>query len=188
MIDVGFGGDGATRPVRLVEDQPQQNLGTQEIRLIKDHIPSQADRRPETKLWIYQYRNNIDKPWNSFYAFAEIEAMEADFGIMNWFTSSNPISPQLGEVLAVKFLRRPKDDGSGDQEIYGKRLLVNELVKANLGGRTEVVQHCVSENERIEALKLWFGIILTQEERDGIRGWRTELKKSSLFQEKNGAS
>lgn len=39
VCDVAFGGDGATKPLPLLENQVTHNMGTQEIRLIKDHIP-----------------------------------------------------------------------------------------------------------------------------------------------------
>ena len=74
------------------------------------------------------------------------------------------------------FLRRLSKDAAGGSEIYGKRMLVNGVVKENLGGKTKVVQECQTEAERVEALKTWFGIRLSEEEINSIRGWHTELK------------
>jgi arylamine N-acetyltransferase len=176
ILDVGFGGDGPTKPMPLLHNQPQTNLGAQEIRLIRDWIPMQLHRTESSKLWIYEYRNGQDKEWNAFYAFSETEAMEADLHVMNWFAGGHPTSHQRANQLLVKFLRRPKGDSSGDEEIFGKRMLVNEVVKENLGGRTQIVQVCRSEDERIEALEKWFGLKLTEEEKQGIKGWTTELK------------
>jgi arylamine N-acetyltransferase len=175
-LDVGFGGDAPTKPMPLRHNQPQTNLGTQEVRLMHDWIPTQLHRTESSKLWIYEYRNGPDKEWNAFYAFSETEAMEADFQVVNWFAGSHPTSHHRATQLLVKFLRRPKDDGSGDDEIFGKRMLVNEVIKENLGGRTQIVQVCKTEDERTEALEKWFGIRLTEEEKQGIRGWSTELK------------
>lgn len=176
MLDVGFGGDGATVPVPLVENQPTPNIGTQEIRLARDFLPDQTLRDdPARQMWIYQYRNAADREWNSFYAFSElVEFLPADFHVMNWYTGSAAESFQTFTTLVVKFLRRAGEDGEG--EVYGKRMLVNGVVKENLGGRTKVVKECVSEAERVEALREWFGIELTAEERDSIRGHVTELK------------
>ncbi|KAL6705111.1 hypothetical protein ACN47E_007370 [Coniothyrium glycines] len=176
-VDVGFGGDGATHPVPLMHDQPHTNLGTQEIRLWRDWIPNQLHRTEETKLWIYEYRNSERAAWNAFFAFGETEAMEPDFHNLNWYTGSHPESFQTFTCIVVKFLRRPVEEGAqDDQEIYGKRMLINGLVKENVGGKTSVVQDCQTEEERLEALKKWFGIVLTEEEKKGIRGWGTELK------------
>lgn len=175
-MDVGFGGDGPTRPMPLIHDRPQVNLGGQEVRLMHDWIPTQLHRRESSKLWIYEYRNGKDKPWNSFYAFSETEAMEADFHVINHFTGTAPDSHHTITQLLVKFLRREKEDGTGDQEIYGKRMLVNALVKENLGGKTKIVEECKTEEDRVRVLKEWFGITLTAEEREGIKGSATELK------------
>ncbi|KAJ4372903.1 hypothetical protein N0V83_003194 [Neocucurbitaria cava] len=184
-LDVGFGGDGPTAPVQLVHNRPQPNLGSQEIRLWHDWIPTQLHRTAETKLWIYQYRNGPGLEWNSFYAFdAEAEAMEADFATLNWYTGMHPESFQTYTCLVVKFLRRDKQpaangqqgQGEGeDQEIYGKRMLVEGVVKENLGGKTMIVEECLTEGQRLEALQKWFGMTFTDEEKAGIRGWGTEL-------------
>jgi hypothetical protein len=78
--------------------------------------------------------------------------------------------------MIVKFLRRPKSGDVGEAEIYGKRMLIDGIVKENLGGKIKVVEDCKTEEERLEALKKWFRIRLTNEERTGIQGWGTELR------------
>lgn len=159
-------------------DQVIRNIGIQDIRLIRDHIPSQVNRRPENKMWIYDFRNSLTAPWHAFYAFYDVEFTEADFGVMNWFTGCSPLSPQLDNVLVIKFLRRARENGEVE-EVYGKRMMVNGTVKENLGGKTVVVHECRTEAERVGALEEWFGIHLTKDERDGIRVWKTELTGSS---------
>ncbi|KAH7348797.1 hypothetical protein BKA65DRAFT_594557 [Rhexocercosporidium sp. MPI-PUGE-AT-0058] len=105
MLDVGFGGDGATKPLPLISGHITNNLGTQEIRLIHSTIPQQVDQ--SKLLWIYQYRNAQDKEWNSFYAFPETEFTEADFEVMNFYTSTCTAETnfQTRRVLIVRFLR-----------------------------------------------------------------------------------
>lgn len=122
-------------------------------------------------MWIYECRNGSeeDKPWNAFYCFSDkVEWSAADFDVCNWFTGCSPDSFQTTTVLVVKFLRR-------GEEVYGKRMLVNGLVKENLGGRTRLVQECQTEEERVKALKEWFGIELTDEEKKAIEGFQTAL-------------
>jgi arylamine N-acetyltransferase len=178
-VDVGFGGDGATAPVQLLHNHPQKNLGSQELRLWHDWIPTQLHRTEETKLWIYQYRNGSEHEWHSFYAFSEAEAMEADYDNLNWYTGSHPESFQTYTCIIVKFLRCPKlsaNSNEGDQEVYGKRMLINGVVKENLGGKTKVVEDCTTEKQRLQALEKWFGMTFTEEEKAGIQGWGTELR------------
>ena len=119
--------------------------------------------------------------WNAFYCFPEVEFLPEDFEIMNHFVGTHPSSFQTRMVLVVKFLRRAAgegEDGEGDQEevIYGKKMVVDGVVKENLGGKTSVVKVCESESERVRVLKEVFGILLTEEQRDGIRGRVAELK------------
>jgi hypothetical protein len=51
-------------------------------------------------------------------------------------------------------------------------------VKENICGKTLVVETCATEDARITALRRWFGIELTEEERRGILGWKTQLRPS----------
>lgn len=94
---------------------------------------------------------------------------------MNWFTGSSPDSFQTFTVVVVKFLRTEAGEGE-DSRVYGKVMLVNGDVKLNTRGKTEVVKVCKSEEERVGALKKYFGIVLTEEERLGIVGHVAELK------------
>lgn len=166
--DVGFGGDGPTKPLLLSETESQTyNLGPQEVRLHWDALPESDD--PTHKQWIYQYRNSPHQAWNSYYAFPEFEFFDADLSNMNYWTSQSPDSFQRHQVLAVRFLR----EGA---EIVGKVMLADGVVKRNMGGKTVVIKECAMEAERIEALDEYFGIRLTQEQIEGIVGTTTELK------------
>ncbi|KAI1126183.1 hypothetical protein F5Y10DRAFT_245340 [Nemania abortiva] len=173
-VDIAFGGDCATLPMPLVDGLVHQNIGAQQIRLVRDWIPTQAKRTDEHKLWIYEYRNGPDKPWNPFYCFALVEFMPNDWDVINVFASTSPKSWQTKTVIAIKFLRRTRDD-DGREEIYGKRMLVNDVVKENLGGRTVVVHECKSEGDRVAALEKYFDLYLTEEEKNGIKGWQAAL-------------
>jgi arylamine N-acetyltransferase len=174
MLDVGFGGDGATKPLPLISEHVTQNLGTQEIRLLHSAIPQQVDQ--SQKLWIYQYRNEKDKEWNSFYAFPEAEFLPADFEVMSFFTSQSmgETNFQTRTVLIVRFLLGRVGDGE-EEGIVGKVMLVNGEVKRNDGGKTRVVMTCKNEEERVKALKKHFEIELTEEEINGIKGRNVEL-------------
>lgn len=158
-----------------------RNMGTQDARLTRDFMPGQMSRDPAHKMWQYQCRNAETLPWTTFYVFSDaVEWLVADFGLINCFTGVSMNSHAVTNVLMVKFLRRPvaaDECGDGElQEVYGKRMLVNGVVKENLGGRTQVVQECRSEADRVEALRKWFGVELTEEERLAIGGHFSEIK------------
>lgn len=164
-------------PMPLIDGLIHQNLGTQQIRLFRDWIPTQVQRTEESKLWIYQYRNSAEKEWNSFYSFPGVEFMALDWGVVNYWMTTHPTSHQRFNVLCIKFLRRLKECGDDDEyEIYGKRMLVNGVVKENLGGKTYVIAECRTEEERVAALKKYFEITLAEEEILGIVGYKSELR------------
>jgi arylamine N-acetyltransferase len=207
VCDVAFGGDGPTTPLPLKDDVVALNLGTQEIRytrarilqstpkpfaetqngvspkLIPGHdnispseFPPGAEDDPFT-FWVYQYRNKSDAPWNSYYIFQTTPYMYLDFRSLSFAASTagpNGGSPfQTTTVLTVKFLRH-----QGESKIYGKRMMVNNVIKetVNKTGPTRVLYTCRTEQERIQALKEYFGITLTEEEVEGIRGRITEIR------------
>jgi arylamine N-acetyltransferase len=173
MLDVGFGGDGATKPLPLISGHIVQNLGPQEIRLIYSTITQQTDQ--SKKLWIYQYRNGADREWNSFYCFPEFEFLPQDFEIMNYFTSTSQGATnfQTRTVLIVRFLRG--EVGGEEEQIVGKVMLVNGEIKRNMGGKTELVKVCETERERVKAVEEYFAITLTEEEKEAVRGRNVEL-------------
>lgn len=173
MVDVGFGGDQATKPVPLVHGHAITNLGSQEIRLIWDTIPQQLDQTK--KLWIYQYRNSTSADWNSFYCFGEFEFLPEDFEIVNYYTSTNVTAAnfQTRTVIGVRFLR---GRGEGEEEeVVGKVMLVDREVKRNDGGRTRLEYVCKTEEERVKVLRNTFGIRLTEEEIHGVKGRTIDL-------------
>lgn len=92
---------------------------------------------------------------------------------MNFYTSQNQSATnfQTSRVLIVRFLRGGKDG----EDIVGKVMLIDGEVKRNMGGKTEVVTICRDEQERVHVLGQVFGITLTEEEKEGIKGRNVEL-------------
>lgn len=178
--DVGFGGDGPTSPLLLnanaagKEPQVVQNLGAQEIRLRHGIFPDTV--RPEAnKVWLYEYRNGSSAAWNTYYAFGETEASQWDLECANFWVAAHPESFQRKQILAVKFIRASAGDKSVD--IVGKVMLADGVLKENMGGKTRVLKECRTEEERVEVLQKHFDIHLTDEQREGIKSFETELKE-----------
>ncbi|KAK0755021.1 arylamine N-acetyltransferase 2 [Schizothecium vesticola] len=179
VLDAGFGGDGPTQPMPLVEGLVHHNsVGTQEVRYSRGWLGGKSRFVPpgdDRRLWIYEYRNGVEKGWNAFYAFdADFEFLEGDFGVMSHYTSTAEASFQTRAVLVVRFLRGEGEDGG--VRVKGKVMMAGPVVKRNLGGKTEVIKVCETEAERVDALREWFGIVLTEEEAGSIRGRVSELR------------
>ncbi|KAE8167364.1 hypothetical protein BDV40DRAFT_312665 [Aspergillus tamarii] len=169
-LDVGFGGDGPTSPIPLLSGAAIQNLGTQEVRLLYDNISKESQR--QQKHWIYQYRNSVDKEWNSFCCYPDLEFFQEDFEVINRFAAWEFLQRDL--IVAVKFIRRGEEGEilqnqdllaripteADEVDIEGKIMLVNNEVKLNMGGRTRVIESLDTEVARMKALRKWFSICL----------------------------
>lgn len=128
-------------------------------------------------MWLYQVRNSPDVPWRAFYTFTDaVEWLPPDFALINRFTGVSTDSFAVTTVLLLKFLRRHEGDEGKSDEIYGKRMLVDGIVKENLGGKTTIVEECKTESERVQALRKWFGVVITEEQQAAIKGYMSELK------------
>lgn len=89
---------------------------------------------------------------------------------MNYYTSTSKTATnfQTKSILIVRFLRE-------EQAVVGKVMLVDGVVKRNMCGKTSQIKVCRTEDERIEALKEFFNITLTEEEKEGVKGRNVEL-------------
>ncbi|TKA51525.1 hypothetical protein B0A55_12039 [Friedmanniomyces simplex] len=67
----------------------------------------------------------------------------ADFEFMSYWTSTPPTVFQTFTVLVVLFLRNPRVEMPGKEEIYGKSMLVDGTIKENLGVKMTVLKECV---------------------------------------------
>ena len=113
------------------------------------------------------------------YAFStEVEFFKEDFEVMNLSTSTTSIF--VGLVCCVRTIlgdEVPESAATGDAETtVGQMILNGSTVKRRTGGVTEVLRVCETEEQRIEAMEKWFGLVLTDEEREGIMGRPTEIK------------
>ena len=57
-----------------------------------------------------------------------------------------------------------------DVVAVGKEMLSGAELKRNMGGRTQLVKTCTTEQERVDVLRDIFGLVLAEEERMGITG------------------
>jgi arylamine N-acetyltransferase len=168
LVDVGFGADGPVRPLPLISGHVCRGIGTQSLKL--EYRKLQQHNDPSQCVWIYSYRANDDAPWTEGYSFVEIEFFPADFEVINLSTMSLRQSFFTQVVLCVKMLL----DEHGNTE--GVLILFQNEVKTRTGGHTSVLERLESEQQRVRALEDRFGILLTKEQREGIKGLATELR------------
>ncbi|KAL4797187.1 putative N-acetyltransferase family protein [Aspergillus venezuelensis] len=176
MVDVGFGNNNPTSPLSLQSKTTAKNHPGTLMRLVKEPLPEAVDQ--SQKFWMYQVTYTTtpahETDWQTMYAFSEAETLPQDFAMMNVNTSQTPSSWFTQTVVCVKHIF----EESGDEEglrAAGMYVLTEREVKKRAGGKAEVVMKLENEEDRVEALKRWFGIELAEYEVQGIRGMGSEL-------------
>lgn len=168
MVDVGFGGNGATSPLLLTSNNIQPRLGSGSMRLINSKIAAHTD--PNQRLWIYQIRHSPTEEWESTYSFTETEFLPQDYEMMNFYTSQNRHSFFTYSILMAKMV---VDEGGN---LVGAVTMRDAVAKKKVGNEVVETRVCKSEGERLAVFRKWFGIRLTEEEERGIRGTVMELR------------
>ncbi|KAI9789245.1 MAG: N-terminal acetyltransferase [Peltula sp. TS41687] len=167
MVDVGFGAQGPTQPLPLVDGKVSAGIGPASLRVLWTNIPPNTD--PGQRLWVYQYRINDDSPWTTAYCFTELEFLPQDYTMMNYWTSTARTSLFTHKVICTKTI---VDD---EEEVVGSLILVGREFKRRVKGEKEILMICENEQQRIEGLKKWFGAEFTEDEQQGIMGTVTQL-------------
>ncbi|ATY65459.1 N-acetyltransferase family [Cordyceps militaris] len=171
VADVGYGGDAAMQPFPLISGTEFTVLAPRRGRLEYRSIDLHTD--PTQRLWVYSTRDSLDDdaaPWVEQYCFVELEHFAADYHQMNYYTSTNPQSFFMPHLLAVRALVEPDPATPGDVRLAGMLTYWRDEVRRRSEGSMErrVVDTATTEAERIAALEKWFGIPLTEAERESI--------------------
>ncbi|TLS20550.1 uncharacterized protein PpBr36_11230 [Pyricularia pennisetigena] len=192
LLDVGFGGYGPPQPVPLLEGaegiEPNglQHIGPRaEMRVVKQAIAQQVDHT--RRLWVYQFRSGPDEEWQPMCCFnSDFELLPEDIEILNTHGMSRTcfISRELllqrftttNEPLAAPGRTNMKNVMDGDLD--GSIVLYQNRLKWRRDGDLKLSLEFRTEAERIDALRLYFGIVLDKEETEGIKGTASEIRPS----------
>lgn len=168
MIDIGFGKQGPTRPLPLIDDHISKWGATEaEMRVTYN----QGSKPWVQGLWTYQHRNSPKDIWAPMYHFTNTEFLPGDFRIMNHSVSTSRTSFFTYRIIVTKMLLDKEMD-----DIVGAIILNQNEVKKHIQDKSEVLAELKTEEDRVEALAKHFGIFLTERERAGIRGTVAALK------------
>ncbi|KAM0269817.1 hypothetical protein ACHAQH_009654 [Verticillium albo-atrum] len=168
LIDVGYGADGPVHALPLSSGTVHPGLPGQQLKLDFKSLPQHRDQ--SQKVWVYSQRRGHD-PWQEIYHFPETEVLAADFEVLNFYNMS--LSLWATTVVAQRFVQ------GGDGQIDKTLLLVRDVVSVGDGEHKEQ-QHfekLLSEDQRVDAFKRHFGIVLTDTERRAIMGRQSEIIK-----------
>ena len=176
LTDGGFGGQGPSAPLALDPGGVCSQIAPAQMRVVKEPIPNNVDR--SQRPWIYQHRHNQDGPWVPMYCFVDLEFTPADIESMNFAPSRSRYTFFTHKVVACRFTTENEAEvcggpGTPDEdalrgEIDGSITINHDVLKWRRHGKKVVDMPFKSENERVKALKKYFGITLAEEDREAI--------------------
>lgn len=168
LVDVGFGTNGPTTPVKLVDgnEMPWGVTGDM-VRAVWRGLDE--FETPGEKCWVLQHGKEGSGEWSDVYAFTEIEFLPQDIKVVNFKTTGDVRGSLFNHmIIYMKTVM--------EEETVGLLSLVDGKVKRKVKGKSEDVGKLESEIDRWVGLEKSFGIVLGEQERLEIRGLRTELQ------------
>lgn len=201
FVDVGFGGNGPLEPIRLKHGQVVYGQGKQRHRLVK----RAGARRGMDLGWAMQIGEVLDDgdtteldkdvksavievaedgkrvKWSdgcNFYP--QVEFTERDYAVMSFATSTKKDATFQSIMMCARMLREDEipEEHKGEK---GRIVILDKFLRRKIGDKLEILKEFACEEERVEALKEWFGIVV---DRESIRGGRLEIKEASNDAEK----
>ncbi|KAH6615146.1 arylamine N-acetyltransferase 1 [Boeremia exigua] len=168
VVDVGMGSMGPNLPYPLQDGFETTSIAPRKIRLqFRAIAESYGDH--SNKLWCYDVchdpAGDEEDVWVPTYCFTETEFLPQDYEIMSWYTSTNGKSFFTKYVTSTTMIM-----DEAKEKIVGNTTLFKDTIRKAVGGSREVMKECTTEDERVDALKDFFDIDLTDEQRQGISG------------------
>jgi len=177
LVDVGFSSFSPVQPMQLKESAVAEVLnGKQEllVKLQQEHIPDNTHRsNVEQLLWVYKMKSTEEpgETWIPGYCFSEVEFLPNDFEVMNFFVCHSPTSWFRWHVVALVFLW-----DSEHENIEGTMTIMGDEVKERRHGVSKVVKKLNNEDERVQALREYLGIELTDVQKRSILRTVSQLR------------
>lgn len=195
LLDVGFGGNTALTPIPLPTTSPTTEVGNRKLTL-KPLLSTSHPSSPAS--YVYSHRASPSDPWTDAYALSREEFHAPDFVIMNLSTMSESIFTRTLVSVRAFFAdeawfagRDGSDAGEGRERgaIAGQLILVKNMLKYRLLNTpvgTKVADApewaedvplatFTTEDQRVDALRTYFGVELSAEERAAILDLSTAI-------------
>jgi len=169
IVDVGMGAMGPNLPIPIRDGFETTSVAPRRVRIQYRAIPeSYGVGEGSNKLWCYDVcytpkaeDDSTENVWTPIYCFTETEFLPQDYEMMSWFTSTHERSLFTRYVTSTLMIM-------DKEEIVGSITLFENSIKQSIGTERKVLQECKTEEERVAALREFFGIELTNEQRNGL--------------------
>lgn len=186
LCDVGFGPNEPVVPVPLVHGEVRPQMSPAESRLVYETLEENIS---DCKLWIHQHRFDARSEWSPTYCFSDIEVLPGDLEGLNLAPSIGRTSHFTQKIICVRFTTEdestenvdglPSSESIGRGEADGALILNHDTVKWRRRGQTVLDVDLKSEDDRLEALRKYWGIELDVEDRMAIVGTVSALENGS---------
>lgn len=186
LLDGGFGGSGPSKPVPLHHQEITHQIAPAQMRLCFESL--RQNLNSSYKVWVVQIRYDEaeDSNWTPIYSFPDFEFLPEDVEAMNLQPWLSPHTFFTHKVVAVRFTTSKECNGTKgpgspdehallDAEIDGAITLNQDVLTWRRSGKKVVQMPLRTESDRIEALLMYFGIKLSDEDVEGIRGTAAEI-------------
>lgn len=141
----------------------------------------------DTKVWVYMFKPGTGGEWTPLYCFTETEILPNDIPALNY---SPWLSPKIHFTQRVVCVRQTTDQetdppGIASEEaidsgvIDGTLIVDHDKFKWRRDGKTVKEMTFQSDDERVEVLKMYFGIELDSEDREAILGTSAAIPNTS---------
>lgn len=189
LLDGGFGPEGPSRPFPLNDGEVSGQIAPAQMRLLHESIPQNLDQ--SQKVWVTQHRYDESHDWKPIYCFVDFEFTPIDIEGMNFAPWLNKQTFFTHKVVAARFTTSKELDrdgngpGSPDEEtmegeIDGSLTINQDVMKWRRGGEKVVEWKFNTEEDRLQALKRYFGIQLAKEDEEAIAGTASALSANGL--------
>ncbi|KAK3303734.1 uncharacterized protein B0T15DRAFT_541080 [Chaetomium strumarium] len=173
LVDVGFGSNGPTHPIPLHDGVEFDGVPPARGRLQYRKLDEHTD--PNQRVWLYAVqaadREDSSSAWRDMYHFVETEFLPEDFEVMNLATMTAPQSFFVQSVMCMCTILDEQEERP-----VGLLILHRDYVKRRVGGEAGIIELFETEEQRVAALKKYFGIVLSAEEKKAIRGLASEIR------------
>jgi arylamine N-acetyltransferase len=168
-VDVGFGSHQPMQPVPLLDKHTFVQIAPRRGRL--EHRSISQHSEPSQRVWVYSTQEDASAPWVERNLIVETEFFRADYEAMNMSTMSAKTSFFVQNVMAMRaILNEETGVVDGIYTLFG-----NKVKRHMSNDDPQLVAELRTDEDRVRAIRDYFGVRLSDLEQRGIRGLPTEL-------------
>ncbi|KAK5167333.1 uncharacterized protein LTR77_007032 [Saxophila tyrrhenica] len=177
LVDVGFGPNEPTIPIPLSHGEVRPQEPPAESRVMFETL---EENTSGCKLWLMRHRARPEEEWKTMYCFSDVEILPGDLEGLNFAPWASRTSHFTQKIICVRFTTAKESmediDGLPSSEtveggdVDGQLVINQDKLSWRRRGDSVLEVELKSEDDRLEALKKYWGIVLDVEDQMAIVG------------------